>query len=203
MLIVFAHPDDETMFFLPLISVLRQMKIAFRLLCLTTGDYDGLGKVRVKEIAKVSSSLKALSIDVVDEIQLKDGPILWDPNAVKQTVENYLGTHPQIGAIFTFDNYGVSGHPNHISVYRGIKLISSIPRYSLESVPIWRKYLPVLDFIVTLALSDGRSLVALNFDDPWLSLSTMKLYASQNVWFRKLFSIFSRYSYINTFQPIE
>jgi N-acetylglucosaminylphosphatidylinositol deacetylase len=191
------------MFFLPLISVLRQMNIAFRLLCLTTGDYDGLGKVRMKEIAKVSSSLKALSIEVVDDMQLKDGPILWDPNAVKQTVENYLAKHLQIGAIFTFDNYGVSGHPNHISVYRGIKLISSIPRYSLESVPIWRKYLPVLDFIMTLALSDERSLVALNLDDPGLSLSTMKLYASQNVWFRKLFSIFSRYSYINTFQPIE
>ena len=54
----------------------------------------------------------------------------------------------------TFDNYGVSGHKNHISIYRGLKrlvdqrsLSHTISVYTLDSVTLLRKYIFVLDLV--------------------------------------------------------
>jgi N-acetylglucosaminylphosphatidylinositol deacetylase len=203
LLVVFAHPDDETMFFLPLLVLARRLGVRYRFLCLTTGDYDGLGVLRSKEFEEVGRHLQAVKADIVDNPLLRDGPGMWDPEDVKAVVEAYLSKTPSVKALFTFDDYGVSGHPNHISVYRGVRLMNSrIARYSLESVPIWRKYLPPLDVLLTYLFSTSTSLIAVNVDEPLLSMGTMRIYESQNVWFRKLFSVFSRYSYINTFKRI-
>jgi N-acetylglucosaminylphosphatidylinositol deacetylase len=199
--IVFAHPDDETMFFLPLISLLNKNRIPFKLLCLSTGDFDGLGKIRIKEIEAVGRALGAKRVDVLDDPRLRDGPIYWDSQAVASSIETYLSKHQLVDVLFTFDDYGVSGHPNHISVHRGVAVLKTPTRYTLGSVSMVRKYFPIFDFFLTLI--SGPSLVAVNLEDPMLSLNTMQLYGSQNVWFRKLFSVFSRYSYINTFQRLE
>ncbi len=201
-LVVFAHPDDETMFFLPLIVAARRLGVKVRLLCLTNGDYDGLGKVRSKEFERVVASLNVESADIMDDPRVMDGPVMWNPKVVGSIVELYLKTHPQVGSIFTFDNYGVSGHPNHMSVYEGVQSLKGVSRYALTSVSIWRKYLPLLDFWVTWLTEPADSLVFMNINEPFLSLETMKLYGSQNVWFRKLFSTFSRYSYLNTYTKI-
>ena len=200
--IVFAHPDDETMFFLPLISLLHRIGLKFRLLCLSTGDYDGLGKARAKELMAVSRRLRSAGCDVLHKSGLPDGPHYWESKHVTSAVEEYLLKHPKIDTIFTFDSYGVSGHPNHISVFRGVSALKTGRAvYTLDSVSIWRKYVPVVDFLVTL-LNPCTSLVAVNVGDPFQSLSVMKLYATQNVWFRKLLSLFSKYSYINEFHRL-
>lgn len=201
-LLVFAHPDDETMFFLPLILQMRASNIKFRLLCLSTGNYDGLGPVRVGELQAVARALGALSCDIIDDRNLEDGPHVWKSTSVTVVVEKYLKSKPRVSALFTFDSYGVSGHPNHISVYNGIIGRKwNFPVYILKSVPIWRKYVPVLD-VIALLLSHDETLVAVNVWDPFKSLKMMKLYRSQNVWFRKLFSIFSKYGYVNEFSLI-
>lgn len=203
-LVVFAHPDDETMFFLPLLVLARRLNVKYRFLCLTTGDYDGLGSRRVKEFEKVGKHLQAVSADIVDDPRLRDGPRMWEAKTVRTVVEAYLSKTSSVQAVFTFDDYGVSGHPNHISVYKGVRSMkNSISKFSLESVSIWRKYLPLLDFLCTYMISDSSSLIALNTEDPFLSIETMRLYESQNVWFRKFFSAFSRYSYINTFHKLQ
>jgi N-acetylglucosaminylphosphatidylinositol deacetylase len=44
-LIVIAHPDDEVMFFLPLISQLSGV-FKIHLLCISNGNADGLGETR-------------------------------------------------------------------------------------------------------------------------------------------------------------
>jgi len=201
--VVFAHPDDETMFFLPIIKLFRELGVSFRLLCLSTGDYDGLGATRIKELGKVSRFLKAQSFDALDDPKLRDGPHMWDPTDVGRAVSAYLRSHPEVDTIVTFDDYGISGHPNHISVFKGIKSLKTKPevlKLSLVSVPLWRKYLPILDLGLVHVLSTERSLIAVNHNDPLMSARVMQLYKSQNVWFRKLFSIFSRYSYINEFE---
>ena len=201
--IVFAHPDDETMFFLPLITLFHRLGMKFRLLCLSTGDYDGLGRVRIQELKLVGARLGAVSTDIVNNQALKDGPRFWSTIAVTEAIEQYLSAHKGVDAIFTFDVYGVSGHANHVSVFRGVSGVSTlIPRYTLNSVALWRKYIPFLDFFISLVTYPPRALVAVNLDDPLLALTTMRMYGSQNVWFRKLFSVFSRYSYINDFTRI-
>ena len=204
-LIVFAHPDDETMFFLPVISLLNVVGVPFRLLCLSTGDYDGLGLTRVKEFNSVSRYLKAASGDILDLPRLRDGPHLWDPSDVSNAVSDFLNSHPKIEGIITFDGYGVSGHPNHKSVYEGVRVTKTrrdLIKLSLVSVPLWRKYLPVLDMALIYVFSSFDFLCAVNWKDPFQSARAMQLYKSQNVWFRKLFSVFSRYSYVNDFVRI-
>lgn len=196
---IFAHPDDETMFFLPVITLLQQLRVKFRFLCLSSGNYDGLGKVRIEELHSVARRLKAASCDVLENPKLRDGPHMWKALDVSEAVERYLSDRTKVDAIFTFDSHGISGHPNHISTFKGIVSMQSRPRvYSLKSEPIWRKYIPVLDFAITFVDPYAR-LVAVNLEDPFKSLSVMKLYGTQNVWFRKLFSVFSKYSYINEF----
>lgn len=67
---------------------------------------------------------------------------------------------PPIAAIdilTTFDADGVSGHPNHISLYHGAKAFVATPGraslvdlYTLKSVLLLRKYTSVLDVFATL-----------------------------------------------------
>ena len=65
-----------------------------------------------------------------------------------------------IDVLLTFDEGGVSGHPNHASLYRGARAFAaSLARpgwapplhlYTLTSVPLWRKYSFFLDALWTL-----------------------------------------------------
>ena len=52
-LFVMAHPDDECMFFTPTIYALKE-KSNLYLLVLSNGGYDGLGKIREKEMEKAA-----------------------------------------------------------------------------------------------------------------------------------------------------
>ncbi len=205
--IVFAHPDDEVMFFLPLILLAQELGVKVRLLCMSTGNYDGLGDVRVKEFRNVAKQLGVASADILDDVRLPDGPSMWLSADVSIAMESYFGGHPSIKAVFTFDPYGVSGHPNHRSVHQGLaewrrsKTNRNVSIHTLDSVSIWRKYIPLVD-ILFVVFWDYASLVTVNVKSPFRSLELMKLYGSQNVWFRKLFSFFSRYSYVNQFHPL-
>ena len=42
-LLVTAHPDDEAMFFVPTILALQARSVRVHVLCLSTGEFDGLG----------------------------------------------------------------------------------------------------------------------------------------------------------------
>ena len=59
-LLVTAHPDDETMFFAPtILSLTRKTSINLFHLCLSSGNADGLGEIRKEELA---NSLDVLGI---------------------------------------------------------------------------------------------------------------------------------------------
>lgn len=73
---------------------------------------------------------------------------------------------PTIDTIVTFDRYGISGHPNHISLYHGARLFVSqllaatssnkekskaqVDLYTLPTLGIARKYSGILDCLPTL-----------------------------------------------------
>jgi LmbE family N-acetylglucosaminyl deacetylase len=71
-LYVIAHPDDEAMFFVPSIMELRKHNNLF-LLCLSTGNSEGLGKIREKELHESAKYLGFTSCHVVDDPNLQDG----------------------------------------------------------------------------------------------------------------------------------
>ena len=51
-LLVIAHPDDEAMFFVPMLVRMKQKKVRLCVLCLSTGDAAGLGAIRFKIVAE-------------------------------------------------------------------------------------------------------------------------------------------------------
>ena len=65
------------------------------------------------------------SENILDDPRIPDGPHLWDTDVVKELVKNHIvslktNQNVEIGAIVTFDEGGVSWHPNHIC-YLGCK----------------------------------------------------------------------------------
>ncbi len=154
-LLITAHPDDESMFFIPILRNLihlhsknderHSQKPNIQLLCLSNGDYRDVsdGPVRTEELYKACSLIgidghkttsDASSVVVLDDDRLKDGPNeVWNSDLIASTVleriQKILGSiHKQQSTqgkininIITFDEGGVSGHPNHVDVFRGIK----------------------------------------------------------------------------------
>lgn len=91
--LVIAHPDDESMFFLPTITYLRSLdrSIAIHLLCLSSGDADGLGRVRVKELESVARLLQLASCKIGEEETMRDGmKEKWKKEDVAAYVEKFV-----------------------------------------------------------------------------------------------------------------
>ncbi|PFH33215.1 N-acetylglucosaminylphosphatidylinositol deacetylase [Besnoitia besnoiti] len=124
--LVVAHPDDEVMFYSPTLSLLRDFpeRVEVFLLCLSTGNADGRGPVRAKEILAAADVLSVgrERVTLVDETTLQDGWQTWPAERVADLVAEFVADK-DISTIFTFDASGVSSHPNHISVYDGVRLL--------------------------------------------------------------------------------
>lgn len=57
-LLVVAHPDDESMFFSPTISYITSRGHNLHILCLSIGDADGKGNIRKEELYQACAILK-------------------------------------------------------------------------------------------------------------------------------------------------
>ena len=218
-ILVIAHPDDESMFFVPTIRAFQEAypDDPFWILCLTKGDYDGLGRVRVKELEQVAK--RVLRMDRLIQLdELQDHPTQeWSiPEASKllhRILEALVPSGQQAVELITFDHGGVSGHINHRDTYLAVRPLE-YPVYTLstETNPL-RKYLPVLDWFLclwtwfqssprttTLETTRHGSIVC-RCHEPSLVWKAMQTHASQFVWYRRLFVVFSVYSYRNVLKP--
>jgi N-acetylglucosaminylphosphatidylinositol deacetylase len=65
--LIIAHPDDESMFFVPLLFSLKSQSNNTWIICLTTGDYDGLGATRTMELQSAVRGLLLLSSTTRDD----------------------------------------------------------------------------------------------------------------------------------------
>ena len=82
--------------------------------------------------------------------------------------------------------------------------------WSLDSTVMLRKYLGAGDVVVSILLRVARTVarreaVAYSFASPLGALhclQALKQHSSQLVWFRYVFVIFSRYSYLNTLRKM-
>lgn len=66
-LLVTAHPDDECMFFTPSIRNFIAQGRSVDLLCLSTGNYDGMGQRRRKELERSARVLGIATIFIIDD----------------------------------------------------------------------------------------------------------------------------------------
>ena len=90
---------------------------------------------------------------------MQDGPWEWDselvyPHVVKH-IKELASKGIEVGTIVTFDEWGISHHPNHIAVYHACKkmydesVFPQIDMYTLYTISMLRKY----DFFIDIFLS--------------------------------------------------
>lgn len=210
-LFVIAHPDDECMFFGPtIISLAQRHDCQMFLLCLSEGNYRKEGKLRKSELWKSCNILgiPESHITLFRCSHLPDDPtIQWREDVVANIILNHVESL-SIDTVITFDKGGVSRHLNHSSIFYAAaylcmerKLPPYCRAYALESICLVRKYSALLDVPISYLLSSYWYIISLRDRD--IILSAMEAHASQYVWFRKLYMIFSRYSLMNTLKEIE
>jgi N-acetylglucosaminylphosphatidylinositol deacetylase len=184
-LLVVAHPDDESMFFSPTLCSIENVHI----LCLSNGNYDGLGKTREVELVRaaevlgispIRNHITCLNVD-----QFRDGPkevwkavdiscAVWAEisrilqQSVPTNTKSATAPKDRSGcnvAIITFDEAGVSGHPNHVDVCKGLRHMASNDRSRRlhdnvnVSICVWElnsitnpltKYCPLIEWLPIL-----------------------------------------------------
>ncbi|KAI1497795.1 putative deacetylase LmbE-like domain-containing protein [Biscogniauxia marginata] len=179
--LLIAHPDDEAMFFAPTVLALTRPESGnhVKILCLSTGNADGLGETRRRELVKSGLMLGLRHEDDVFVLDSPDFPDSmtqsWDAGRISSLLCSAFTPPPSarynaadeppaaaIDALITFDANGVSSHPNHISLYNGARrFISTLTRgksgwaspvdlYTLTSVGVGRKYAGFLDVFPTV-----------------------------------------------------
>jgi N-acetylglucosaminylphosphatidylinositol deacetylase len=111
-LFVIAHPDDEAMFFVPTIRALVERQPArprqqqqltgaddisateVHVLCLSSGNYDGLGATRTRELQAAARVLGVTRAQTIEHAQLQDGPRSpWPAEVVAAHVAAYVKAH--------------------------------------------------------------------------------------------------------------
>ncbi|KAF7012342.1 hypothetical protein CFC21_026540 [Triticum aestivum] len=211
-LLVLAHPDDESMFFTPTILFLKSKGHIIHVLCMSLGNADGLGDTRQEELYNACAALKipAEQVAVLDHQKLQDGfHEKWDHGLLAELTMEQIQLW-DIDTIVTFDIYGVSGHPNHRDVHHGIcKLLhenqrGNIEAWELVSLNMFRKYSGAVDiWLSSLISSSSKQLMyCLVNCNPSRTFEAMAAHRSQWVWFRRLFVRLSSYTYVNMLRKI-
>lgn len=235
--LLIAHPDDEAMFFAPTLLWLTRPELGNQvfILCLSSGDADGLGHTRKDELRKSAALLGVKSAEhvvVIEDDKLPDSMSTnWDPKLISSILTRYfapkLASTPSTSApvasidvVITFDNQGVSGHPNHISLYNGSYAFlrnlmqrhtgweCPVKLYTLTSVNVLRKYSSAMDSAMTVITSIWRTKEKGSFPTPLLIVSgpggvrkaqqaMTTAHKSQMRWFRWGWIGISRYMLVN------
>lgn len=222
-ILVIAHPDDESMFFLPtLLRLAKQQNARIWVLCLSNGNYNGLGRIREKEFIQACRILGVEQQWCLDIFKLQDDPASpWNSCNVAAAMDKTLTTtitpNDTNITILTFDQGGVSGHANHVDTFRGVQYWLStttsktlrqerqVSGWKLDTVtnPIM-KYIPLV-WLPLLLWNTWFKPFPRQYCmfQPLLVWRAMAAHASQFVWYRRLSVLFSRYTYYNTWSEIE
>ncbi|XP_063934584.1 N-acetylglucosaminyl-phosphatidylinositol de-N-acetylase-like [Zophobas morio] len=229
-LLIIAHPDDECMFFGPLLlKLLQEPKVNIYVICLSSGNFNGLGSSRKREFFKSCTALGLKEENCfIEDIfnlatcQFLDNPLEeWPKESIAELVFEFIKKY-NINLIFTFDEKGISGHLNHRSIYYGLRnldffmksFFSNNSRFlikklsqkevptvlTLTSVSIFRKYIGIFDLLFS---AHQERICVSSAEQVSVIRKAMRAHHSQYVWFRKLYVYFSRYVYINTFTAMK
>ena len=203
--LLIAHPDDEAMFFAPTVLALTKPSLGnhVKILCLSSGDADGLGHIRKQELVKSGLLLGLRNADdvlVLDDERFPDSMTeVWESKAIANLLASTFAPkmakmgvksapEASIDVLITFDAVGVSSHPNHISLYHGglafLKQImqkhsgweNPIKMYTLSSTNMARKYASILDAPLTIAKTAFAKKEAGEFPTPLLVVSGVGSY---------------------------
>lgn len=204
-LLLLAHPDDECMFFAPTVISLVKLRYLVSVLCFSSGNYYNQGETRKEELLHSCGVLgiPPSRVTVVEHRNLPDSPDAeWDPQLLSSFILQHV-LQNRITMVLTFDEGGVSGHINHISLFNAVRYLLSEGKLNagsvliLESVSIFRKYLSILDVPISWLQTDDI-LFMLTAQEYKQAKRAMMCHQSQLLWFRHAYLLFSRYMWINS-----
>lgn len=221
--LVIAHPDDEVMFFSPtLLQLDRQLpqSVRFNFVCLSWGDADSLGPIRERELQNSVRMLMARSGRAFEVFQhdFPDGfDERWDIRSVASSIEDsvFIGGDASRTVLVTFDEHGVSGHPNHVACHHAVKHIVSqrpgVRALLLKSHHgnIFLKYCGFAYDVLKLYFetflerpASGLSFVN-TFPQYLLAFASMaNAHESQLVWYRYGWWTLSRFVFVNDLEVV-
>ncbi|MED6290354.1 hypothetical protein CHARACLAT_012193 [Characodon lateralis] len=198
------------MFFAPTIIRLNELNASVHLLCLSEGNYYNQGAQRREELFSSSAVLgiPASRVTIIDHKKLPDDPKAeWSVSLVSSAVLKNITAHA-INMVLTFDGRGVSGHANHVAIYKAVRHLASTGELSkgcvllsLETVGLLRKYISFLDLPFSWLLPSHLHCVV-GSKGYKQATAAMLRHRTQLLWFRYLYITLSRYMFINTFQTI-
>lgn len=191
-------------------KLVQQKDCELYLLCLSKGNYDKEGGKRKKELWESCRILGIpdSNITLIMSTLLPDDPkVKWREDLVSTLILNHMEAL-SIDTLITFDKHGVSEHANHCSLFYAMALLYVEKRlplncqaYALETTSILRKYSFLLDIPISYMMSSHKYVAS--FQERHIIKQAMQAHASQLVWFRSLYLLFSRYLFINTLRKIE
>jgi len=194
------------MFFLPTIRSLIDDGETVWFLCLTTGNYDGLGKSREKEMEQAGKLLGASKVIVRNDDDNNNceetcsnsnsnGSILdhptkrYDKTIVAKAIRDSL-SRQNLGnnnndtrlVLITFDAMGVSGHVNHTDVYLGV--LHLMEEEEQQQQQQQKKKQLSGSTTTTTICKDDKIEHETQEDDPLVFLEAWYLASEQNVLFK-------------------
>lgn len=135
---------------------------------------------------------------------LLDGQTKWETEKLARIVLQHI-ERMDIEVVLTFDEKGISAHPNHISCFHALQFLytnglvpPNVQIFVLETVSLLRKYIGFLDLYPSFFSPTFMVLCS-----PRIAWSAMRKHRTQLVWFRYLYLLFSRYVFLNTFRRIS
>ncbi|KAJ7785658.1 carbohydrate esterase family 14 protein [Mycena metata] len=219
-LLLTAHPDDETFFFSPTLTALSHTPILpmhqtrelgdLFIVCLSTGNAKGLGNLRQEEFGQ---ALEILGVReerrfILDHPYLQDNKTgAWDPAVIANEIHPLVRDHG-ITIILTFDSEGITGHPNHRStsagaahlVFSTLPLLSATTRprlFTLYSRPATKHLGPVAALISQPYMFFPGPVFVASVADYVTAFQAMTKHPSQLRLFSFVKGLFSRYLWVN------
>lgn len=198
---IIGHPDDEVMFFSPSIVELTKAKHnnLVKIVCFSKGDAvdPSFGNIRAQELRNSARIIGIARDDVIILEGYKDGmDVEWDTTSIAEKLMSLIkgSTSP---VVVTFDERGVSNHPNHIALFHGcLKYFETLASrhtrlYVLKSLGFLEKYLATIltnvELLVQLLSEFFLSILKINVDVSFFNshnkpaISSIKFYSDLNM----------------------
>jgi len=156
-LLLIAHPDDECMFFTPYLTWAIEQNKEVCVLCLSWNETRRVELIRsCTEVFKIKENNIYFPSEnkFMDTMDPKLGN--WSAKDVIEEVEIVI-KETNCDCVITFDNGGVSGHPNHIALNNALvspeagELSESVQFWTLVSYNFFIKY--IIGYCVYMYLS--------------------------------------------------
>ena len=180
--LVIAHPDDEVIFFSPTILQLqKQPDVKLYVICVTDGNFYGLGTTRTKELYSSCNELGLESEEVffVNDDNFYDNPsIRWNNTSLLAKDLERILTKLNIGSVLTFGPYGCSGHPNHRDVHLTVRSLTKYRRFFLTDVNIFSYYGGIFEVLLTYLTTPTNNALFYSWDF-YKTYNAMKLHKTQ------------------------